>query len=180
MVIMLFGVSCVGKTVVGERVAEKLGYTFFDLDEEIKRRFKTTIENFIDDNPFHNERGKIKGAILSSLIDENKDNIVIAVSPIYNARYFNCLIKRDNVMPIELQDTAEHIFQRLIFTDENDKVCDDSDEYKEERRDYYIEDIREEILYTKELFKEIKNKYFINNRSIEKVAEDLVVMAKNI
>ena len=32
MVIMLFGISNVGKTVTGEKLAEKLNYTFFDLD----------------------------------------------------------------------------------------------------------------------------------------------------
>jgi shikimate kinase len=40
MVIMLFGISNVGKTVTGEKLAEKLKYTFLDLDEEKKRHIK--------------------------------------------------------------------------------------------------------------------------------------------
>lgn len=40
MVIMLFGVMNVGKTVTGEKLAEKLNYYFHDLDEEIKRGFR--------------------------------------------------------------------------------------------------------------------------------------------
>jgi len=39
MVIMLFGISNVGKSVMGEKLAEKLNYSFLDLDEEIKKRF---------------------------------------------------------------------------------------------------------------------------------------------
>lgn len=89
MVIMLFGVSNVGKTVTGKRLAEKLGYSFFDLDEEIKKKFQTTLEKFMKDNPFSYERGKIKGSILSGLISKYKTDMVIAVSPIYYARNFN-------------------------------------------------------------------------------------------
>ena len=40
MIIMLFGISNVGKTVTGEKLAKKLKYPFFDLDEEIKRRLQ--------------------------------------------------------------------------------------------------------------------------------------------
>jgi len=40
MVILLFGISNVGKTVTGEKLAEKLGYSFLDLDEEIKKRLQ--------------------------------------------------------------------------------------------------------------------------------------------
>jgi shikimate kinase len=40
LVILLFGITNVGKTVTGARLAEKLGYSFFDLDEEIKINFK--------------------------------------------------------------------------------------------------------------------------------------------
>lgn len=39
MIIMLFGISNVGKTVTGEMLAKKLNYSFLDLDEEIKKRF---------------------------------------------------------------------------------------------------------------------------------------------
>jgi shikimate kinase len=37
MRIFLVGVACVGKTTVGKRLAETLGYPFFDLDEEVEK-----------------------------------------------------------------------------------------------------------------------------------------------
>lgn len=40
MVILLFGVSNVGKTVTGEILARKLNYIFFDLDEETKKKIQ--------------------------------------------------------------------------------------------------------------------------------------------
>ena len=39
MKIMLFGVSNVGKTTLGTMLAKRLGYIFYDLDEEVKKNF---------------------------------------------------------------------------------------------------------------------------------------------
>ena len=178
MVILLFGISNVGKTVTGEKLAEKLGYSFLDLDEEIKKRLQTTLERFMHDNPYHHERYIIKGKILRDLIDEYKENVVIAVSPIYYARNFNSLLDLEQVIAIELQDAEEHIFQRLVFSDEEDNVYKD-DEYKNLHKDYYIKDIHEDIIYARRAFQKIKNKYFINNRSVNQVVDDLIVMIKN-
>ncbi len=92
---------------------------------------------------------------MKDLVLESEDNAVIAVSPIYHARNFNSLLKLENVLAIELQDSAEHIFQRLVFSDENDNVYAD-DEYKEAHRDYYIKNIREDTVYVRQTFKKIK------------------------
>lgn len=175
---MLFGISNVGKTVTGEKLAGSLGYDFFDLDEEIKKRFNTTLEKFMQDNQFSYGRGKIKGEILRDLINKNKNDMVIAVSPIYYARFFNPLIDLKQVIAIELQDSEENIFQRLVFSDENDNLYKD-DEYKEQHKEYFIKDIHEDLVYTKKIFKKIKNKYFINNQSVDKVVDDLIVIIEN-
>ena len=179
MVIMLFGVTNVGKTVTGEKLAKKMNYAFLDMDEEIKKRFRTTLEKFMQEHPFSYERGQIKGKLLKDLLKEYKDNIVIAVSPIYYARFFNSLINLENVIAIELQDSEEHIFERLVFSDENDNVYKDG-EYKEEHKEYYINDIHEDIVYLRNVFKKIKNKYFINNRSVDQVVAELMAIIQGI
>lgn len=102
----------------------------------------------MQEHPFSYERGQIKGKLLKDLLKEYKDNIVIAVSPIYYERFFNSLINLKNVIAIELQDSEEHIFERLVFSDENDNVYKD-DEYKEEHKEYYINDIHEDIVYVR-------------------------------
>ena len=48
MNILLFGISNVGKTTIGRIIAEKLGYDFYDLDEEIKKRYEMTLQEFVD------------------------------------------------------------------------------------------------------------------------------------
>ncbi len=179
MVIMLFGVSNVGKTTTGVKLAEKLNYMFIDLDEEIKRRFQMSLEEFMQENPYTFERSKVKGKILKDLIEENKDNTVIAVSPIWYARNFNSLLDLKGVIAIELQDTEENIFKRLVFSDDNDNVYKD-DEYKEQNKAYYIKDIHGDIVYVRKLFKKIKYKYFMNGRSVEQVVDELMAMIQNI
>ncbi len=176
MVILLFGVSNVGKSVTGELLADKLNYHFVDLDMEIKKRFSTTIEEFINNHPFADERSRVKGKLLRDLVNENKGETVIAVSPIYYARNFNRLIEQEGVMAIELQDTKEHIFERLVFTDENDVILGD-DGYKEKHKKYYLREIQKDITHAKHnSFKKIKLKYFMNNRSVEDVVNDLIVL----
>lgn len=71
-----------------------------------------------------------------------------------------------------LQDAEAHIFERLVFSDENDVIYQD-DEYKEEHRDYYMKEIHEDIMYAKRIFKKITWKYFIDNKSIEQASEEL-------
>lgn len=179
MIIMLFGISSVGKTATGDKLANKLKYTFVDLDEEIKKKCKMTLEDFIRNNPYPHGRYKIKGAILKELIEEYKDNFVVAVSPIYYARNFNSLIELEGVIAIELQDMEEHIFERMVFSDENDNVYYD-DEYKEKHKKHYIRDIRNDIVGAKTAFKKIENKYFINNQSVDKVVDELIIMIRDI
>ena len=51
MKILLFGISNVGKTTIGTMLAKQLGYSFYDLDEEVKKEFKMTLEEFV-----HNQK----------------------------------------------------------------------------------------------------------------------------
>ncbi len=178
MIIMIFGISNVGKTVTGEKLAEKLNYTFIDMDKEIKKRFQMCLEEFMQKNPYAFERSKVKGKVLKDLIEEHKDNIVIAVSPIWYARNFNYLLDLERVMAIELHDSKENIFERLVFSDKDDNVYKD-DEYKEQHKDYYIKKIHEDIVYARRVFKKIKNKYFINKRSVDQVIDELMIIIQN-
>jgi len=179
MVIMIFGISNVGKTVTGEKLAEKLNYSFYDLDEEIKKRLQTTLEKFIQDYPYPQGRYQLKGKILRDILIEHKDNMVIAVSPIYYAENFNSLIDLEQVVAIELQDSEAHIFERMVFSDENDIVYKD-DVYKQQHKDHYIKEIHEDIIYARKCFKKIKNKCFINNRSVDQVVDELMVVIQDI
>jgi Shikimate kinase len=179
MIVLIFGISNVGKTSIGRKLAMNLEYDFRDLDDEIKRTFGTTLEGFMEIYPWLHERFKVKGEILKSLIERSQSKTVIAVSPIFYARNFNRLLDLDNVIAIELQDSKENIFERLVFSDENDNVYTD-DEYRNARKDRYLKRIQEDIVYVRNTFKKVKNKYFIANRSIEDVANDLAELVPKL
>lgn len=57
MNILLFGVSNVGKTSIGKRMAEKLNYDFYDIDDEVKQYYGyKNINEFIRNNRYVAER----------------------------------------------------------------------------------------------------------------------------
>lgn len=173
MNILLFGVSNVGKTTIGKIVAEKLGYDFYDLDEEIRNRYSMTQQEFIDTFWNRNKRDEIRGQVIGELLQREGDK-VIAVTPIYYSVKFSKYLKKGQAFGIELQDTAENIFNRLVFTDENDQVCEDSAEYREEHRAYYLREIKKDFTFYKQSFAKIDNKFQINNNLPEVAADRLI------
>lgn len=178
MTILLFGVSNVGKTASGEKLAQRLGYRFYDLDEVIKEVLQTTLEKFMTDYPFQYERHQLKGRILKGLVVEPSENRVVAVSPIFYSRWFNPLLKLGHVNAIELQDSVENIFERLVFSDENDVVYKD-DAYKNEHWVHYMKEIHDDIVFSKRVFSKIEHKFFIDNRSVDQVVDGLMEMLGN-
>lgn len=171
MNILLFGISNVGKTKTGQLLASKLKYKFYDMDEEVKLYLHTTLEEFVN-TVWPYERDKIRGKILGNLIscEENK---VIAVAPIYYSRMFNKYLQRNDVLAIELQDSPVNIFNRLVFSDENDRVYKD-DEYRDAHASYYLREIKKDITYYKKAFSKITNKFNIDNDPPEQVVGRLM------
>ena len=159
MNILLFGVSNVGKTTIGRIIAEKLGYNFYDIDDEVKSFYGyRNIDAFIKANPYAAERDQKRGYMVERLIKQDDDK-VIAVAPIYYTRYYTAYLKKasSEVIRVEIQDTPENIFDRLIFADENDELYRD-DEYKNARKSKYIKAIKEDITYFKSAFSKIEHK----------------------
>lgn len=170
MIIMLVGVSNVGKTSIGRELAKNLNYQFYDLDEEIKKTFKITLEQFMADNPEHLKRDKIKSNVLMDIVKRSKDS-VIALTPFNYSKFLQPLFKNKNILPIELRDTPENIFERLVFSDENDNIYKD-DEYKNKHKAHYIFEITDDIYYYSKVYA-VKAKYFINNKPIKQCAKEL-------
>ncbi len=46
MNILLFGISNVGKSSTGKVLAQSLGFDFYDLDDEVKKAYGITLEEF--------------------------------------------------------------------------------------------------------------------------------------
>lgn len=69
----------------------------------------------------------------------DRHNKVAAVTPIAYMDYIRKFLKRKNVLPIEFRDTPENIFDRLVFSDENEVIY--HDDYKDAHKDHYLRDI---------------------------------------
>lgn len=178
MNILLLGISNVGKTTIGKIVADKLRYDFYDLDEEIRNRYKMTQQEFIDTYWNLYERDKIRGDFIGELLNQKGDKI-IAVTPMYYSSFFSKYMKKGMAIGIELQDTVENIFNRTIFTDENDQIYEDSAEYREEHRAYYLKEIKQDITFYKRSFAKIENKFQVNN-DLPEVAADRLIEQLNL
>ena len=169
--ILLFGVSNVGKTSAGMLLAQKLGYDFYDLDEEVKKYYQVTLEEFVNTGTLW-ERDRKRGVVIDKILRKNH-NKVFAISPIAYSENFNYHLLRKDVVAIDMLDTPQHIFDRLVFSDENDEIYED-EEYKNAHKRYYLSEIQKDILYYEQSYFFVKNKFFVNNDSIEKVANRLI------
>lgn len=171
MTVLLFGVSNVGKTVTGELLAQKLNYDFYDLDEEIKKLYHTTLEIFVSAGTLK-ERDKKRCRLLRSLI-KKAENKVIAVTPLSYAGSIVPLITSPDVFSVELLDSPENIFERLVFSDENDVLYHD-DDYKNKRKDYYLNEIKEDIHWYGSVYSNIHNKFYMDGRTPQEVVDALI------
>lgn len=173
MKILLFGISNVGKTTIGTMLAKQLGYSFYDLDEEVKKEFKMTLEEFI-----HTEnlrwRDQKRGRIIKKIL-AREENMVFAISPISYTDNFGRRIIGDGILSIELVDTPANIFDRLVFSDIDDTIYKD-DDYKNQRRDYYMSDIKTDLEWYGYVYSKIgiKNRFEINNDSPEAAVKRLI------
>lgn len=79
MKIFLFGVSNVGKTTMRKLLDERLGFTFYDQDDEVKRRLRTTLAEFVYTSDLR-WRDKKRGSIIKKIIRLEED-IVFAITP---------------------------------------------------------------------------------------------------
>ena len=178
MKIFLFGISNVGKTTVGKLLAERLDIKFVDLDEEVKNRLKMSLEEFVNTENLR-WRDQKRGSIIKEVIKMEED-VVFAISPISYIENFKTSIISDDNLLIELYDTPENIFSRLIFSDENDDIYTD-DNYKNANKDYYMKEIQEDLDWYGMVNAKIgiHNRVFVNNKSPEEVV-DRIIMEYNL
>ena len=142
MNILIFGVSNVGKSTIGALLAERLEYKFFDIDEEIKSKYKTTLTEFTRTGTV-SSRDLKRSQIVKQIIRKN-ENTVIAVSPVSYVEHFMKILRSDDVFSLVIADSPENIYNRIIFSDDEDNVYKD-DEYRDAHRDYYLNEIKKDI-----------------------------------
>ena len=130
---------------MGKLLAERLDIKFVDLDEEVKNCLNISLEEFVNTENLR-WRDQIRGSIIKKIIKIEEDD-VFAISPISYIENFRTSIISDDTLLIELYDTPENIFSRLIFSDENDEIYTD-DNYKNANKDYYMKRFKQILIGT--------------------------------
>lgn len=171
MNILLFGISNVGKSATGKMLASCLKCHFYDLDEEVKKKLGITLEEFVSTGTLA-DRDSVRCSVIHSLISIPSDKI-IAVSPLSYIHPIQNVFSAANVFAIELTDSAENIFERLVFSDKKDNIYTDVD-YKNRYRDYYLNDIREDLEWYGSVYSAVKHKFDMNGKGLVDVTEELI------
>ena len=147
MRILLIGVACVGKTTIGRCLAERLGYPFFDLDEEVERFHGTSIER-LQKRWNTMEEFRKKCALVLAYLTTRKcgDDFVIALPPRgLMGPYLRVVRQLDGVTVVALKDRAENILSRIVFYDVDSNPIEKHLTKAEER--LYLKEIKADLAY---------------------------------
>ena len=144
MRVNLVGVSCVGTTTIGRLLADRRGWPFFDLDEEIERHFETSIERlqarFLTGYSYRKECA----AVLERVATANPD-CVIALPPSGLRDAFLRVVRRVPSVTVAIHDTPENILERITFYDIDSRLIDKH--LTDEERRLYLKEIKADISY---------------------------------
>jgi shikimate kinase len=146
MKMYLVGVSCIGKTTIGKRLAENLSCQFFDFDVEVEKYFAMPISKikarFLTAYSFRKEAT----AVLKRIIEQNNDgDYVVAMPPSGLMDSYWKVLKKLDCIIIVLKDSPENILQRIVFYDADSKPIQNQLTAKEKA--YYLSDIKGDIKY---------------------------------
>ena len=158
MKLLIWGVSNVGKTTIGRELSKRLNCKFYDIDDEIIKIYGS-IDNLQEIYPNCYDRFDEKEEIMWDIINKEKEDFIMVVSPIFSISVVANLLST-NTTSIEIIDTPEAIYDRLIFDG------DDALEYKEKHKEYYMSEIKWDQTASYDLFANIP-KVNINNHNIK-------------
>ena len=170
MRIFITGIGCVGKTTIGSILSSRLGYRFFDLDEEIERFFGTSIERlqnkFLTIHSYRNEAAK---ALAHILAQPNSQDCVIALPPSGLMGGFLRVVKKAVGMTIVLTDTPENILNRITFYDIDSRLI--KKRLTQNERRLYLREIKKDITYFRKTYDRADMQVDISGRDAEESAE---------
>lgn len=161
MKLLIWGVSNVGKTTIGRELSKKLNCKFYDIDDEIIKMYGS-IDIFQKIFPNDYDRFDKKELIMLDIINREKKDFIMAVSPIFSVSNVESIL-RSNVESIEIIDTPEAIYTRLILEGEDALM------YKGKYKEHYMREIKWNQLGSYQEFKDIPKVNIANQNITESV-----------
>ena len=181
MIIYLAGISCVGKTTIGRMLAKKMGFSFFDVDEEVEKYYQKPIER-IQDECFTIYGFREKASVVIDNILSNTDNTVISGTPAGLKYSFLQVYKKHKkkmeIVSIHIKDTPENILSRLTFFDKDSKPIEEYlDESKKKR---YLRKITADYNYFKDSYERADLQIDIKDISLENIPNLIIRRLKEM
>lgn len=175
MIIYLVGISCVGKTTIGKMLAEKIGFSFFDLDLEIQKYYKKPIERIQDECFTTNGYREKASVVLDYLFSKNIDSVISGTPSGLKFSYLRVYKKHKankDLYSIFINDSFENVLDRLTFYDkDSNPITEKLDESKKMR---YLKKIRADYNYFKESYNRADFQINIDNVRLENIPEMII------
>ena len=159
MKILIFGMGNIGKSTVGELLAQKIGYDFIDMDTKIKEKYGTML-GFQDEYNDQYERDELRAEMISSWIQE-KENA------------YEDFFEDTDIICFDLTDRTENIFKRLVFTDDNDNLLHIPQSYLNKHKAYYMREIQADFDYFHTLYASKMDSISMDDKSLDEIVEKI-------
>ncbi len=177
MRVFLTGVSCVGKTTVGLRLAELMGCTFFDLDKEIEQFFGMPIERLRQRYWMPHDFRKEASKVLARILDRPEgQQAVIALPPSGLMGGYLAVIKKYRGVKAALLDSPERILDRIVFYDVDSRPMDKR--LTNQERPLYLKEIKKDITYFKKSYTRADLQVSIEDMDVEQAAHHILAQLK--
>lgn len=175
MIIYLVGMSCVGKSTVGRMLAEKIGFTFFDLDEMIQEFYHKPIEMIQNENlTMYGYREKAS-IVLDYIFSKNVDSVVSGTPAGLKFSYLQVYKrhKKDKALySIHLYDSFENVLNRLTFYDKDSNVI--FEPMDEAKRKQYLQEIKLDYRYFESSYKRADFQINIEDIKVQDIPEMII------
>ena len=179
MTIYLVGACCVGKTTIGRMLSQRLGFAFYDIDEEIEKYYQKPIER-IQNECLSMNGFREKGSIVLDFIFSKNDFSVVASTPsglMHNyLRIYKKQIKRKKIVSIHIKDEPENILNRLTFYDVDSKPI--RLDLNESERKKYLKSIVSDYNYFKESYKRADIQVDISGMNVDNIPDEILKILK--
>ncbi len=149
MRIFLVGVSCVGKTTVGDQLAALRGVPFFDLDAEVERFYQRPIGRIqAESGTMDAYRRKASKVLVGLLTSEQSRDCVIALPPSGLMGSYWKTVKAANGVVVVLTDSPKNIVERITFYDEDSRPVNRVlSSMSISEKQFYVSEIRKDMAY---------------------------------
>lgn len=165
--IFLAGVNSVGKSTVGELLAEFLCIRFFDLDLEAERHTGLTVARLGLKYPTAVSYRRMLARALEQAIC-NFDEYVVALNPPGLMKPIWDVVKKANGTIFWLHDTPQNILERTFFYGDDNRIIDVKLGRKDKRR--LLAEIKDDMKYYRPYFLRAHTKIDIAGGSALQVA----------